>query len=83
LAEPEGSAPRTRVDGTRAIGSFRHSITHHRIRFAVLSGTIIHAPKGADHRLVTDVELDSIGLSSVATKALNVENAPRRQFELL
>lgn len=83
LAERERPETRTRVDGARSIGSFRHSITHHRIRFTVLSGTIIHAPESADHRLMTDAELDSIGLSSVATKALRVENAPKRQFELL
>ena len=82
-AEPAGSEARTRVVGARAIGSFRHSITHHRIRFAVWSGTIIHAPNRADYRLATDAELDSIGLSSVALKALRLENAPRRQFELL
>ena len=69
--------------GARAIGSFRHAITHHRIRFAVWSGTIIHAPNRADYQLATDAELDSIGLSSVALKALRLENAPRRQFELL
>jgi len=71
------------VDGARSIGSFRHSITHHRIQFKVLGGTIIHAPEDADHRLVTDAELVSIGLSSVATKALRLASAPNRQFELL
>lgn len=73
----------SRVEDLQPLGSFRHSITHHRIRFGVWGGRVVHAPRSADHQFVSDEELASIGLSSVALKALRLEIAERRQPKLL
>ncbi len=52
----------------REHGSFRHSITHHRYRFTVVSGTAVKAP--AALRWFTRRDLAAVPLSTIACKAL-------------
>ncbi len=72
-------ADRSRVDSSRvgasarpALGSFRHSITHHRLRFEVHSAVIRTGggPLPAAYRLVDHSALAGIGRSSIIEKAL-------------
>ncbi|MEZ4655742.1 MAG: hypothetical protein R3E12_19695 [Candidatus Eisenbacteria bacterium] len=71
---------RAHVSEPEIAGSFRHSITHHRIRFTVLVATIRRGPTGDHHQWVDEAGLESIGLSSVATKALRLERRASTQL---
>jgi A/G-specific adenine glycosylase len=59
--------------GIRApIGTFRHSITHHRYRFTVASVEKTPGPAGPSFRWFEPLEIQRIPLSTTARKALRI-----------
>ncbi|HLY17981.1 MAG TPA: A/G-specific adenine glycosylase [Bryobacteraceae bacterium] len=58
------------LEGARDIGTFRHTITHHRYRIAVQAGKVRRAPRPL--RWVAIAKVGSIPLSTTARKALRL-----------
>jgi A/G-specific adenine glycosylase len=55
-----------------AIGTFRHSITHHRYRFTVATVDKTPSPAGPSFRWFQPLEIQRIPLSTTARKALRI-----------
>ena len=75
------------VGGWSHLGSIRHSITHHRIRFQVVEGTLQSAPSDLwatrdDLTVATERAREELGRSSLLTKALALRDRVKGREQL-
>ncbi|MEZ4650324.1 MAG: A/G-specific adenine glycosylase [Candidatus Eisenbacteria bacterium] len=75
------------ANGWRHLGTIRHTITHHRIRFDVVAGTLAEGSEEVwatreDLTLVSAAEREELGRSSLLTKALTLQDRVARSGQL-